>query len=176
MVGFLEGPDEIRQRIACRHGFNDDFIRERGADVAIDAFDVQVPGHIVCCREGDALLLHRMKLAEFLFMEMAGRTKSIVPLQRISHDHSRPKHGDAEQGQACEHIEPALPETHQALSDVDGIYCTRTRATLENFTRPDGAVFPPAGSTYLPVFSSSASPVPYRNAAVIVYSPGVCGA
>ena len=55
-------------------------------------------------------------------------------------------------------------------------YCTRMRATFENWMRPEGAVPPLGGSTYFSVFISFASDVPYRNAAVIEYSPGTDGA
>src|SRR5712692_10774752 len=57
-----------------------------------------------------------------------------------------------------------------------GGYCTRTLTVFENWMRPDGAPPPPGGSSYLPLFISLASPVPYKNAAVIGYSPGVEGA
>ena len=46
-------------------------------------------------------------------------------------------------------------------------YCTRTVSVFENWMRPDGAVPPPGGSSYFPLFISLASPVPYKNAAVI---------
>src|SRR2546428_1565795 len=55
-------------------------------------------------------------------------------------------------------------------------YCTRTLSVFENWMRPDGAAPPPGGASYLPLFISLASPVPYKNAAVTGYSPGVDGA
>src|SRR5262249_45146617 len=60
--------------------------------------------------------------------------------------------------------------------ELIGGYCARTLTVFENRRRPDGAPLPPGGSSYFPLFISFASAVPYINAAVIGYSPGVEGA
>ena len=89
----------FNQTEVTKEKFDGHFIRDRGADVTINAFVVLVPSDVVCGGEGDPLSIHRMELGKFFFVQMASRAKRVVLLQVVS-DHNAPtKRYRAEQGE-----------------------------------------------------------------------------
>jgi hypothetical protein len=98
MGRFLERIHKIRHGVACGQEFDDHFIRDCGADMAINAFDVLITRKVVRCGKGDPLTLHRMELGEFFFVEMAGRAERVVLLQMVSDYDTSTKRHRSEQG------------------------------------------------------------------------------
>jgi hypothetical protein len=91
MGGLLKGTHRIGHCVTRRQGLDNEFIGNRRANVAVDTLDVFVAVEVMCRCQGKALPLHRMKLAEFLLVQMAGGTEGVVLLQAVRHHHTATK-------------------------------------------------------------------------------------
>jgi len=87
--GFPVRTHKIGYGVAGSQGFDDQFIGDRGANVAVNAFDVLVTLKVVRCSQGDPLALHRMERSKFFFVQMTGSAERVVLLQVVS-DHNAP--------------------------------------------------------------------------------------
>jgi hypothetical protein len=97
--GFLERPHQIRDSVAGCQGLDDQFIGDGGADVTINAFDVLLTFEIVGGSQSNSLVLHRMELGKFFFVQMASRAERVVLFQVVRDHDAPPKRCRAEEGE-----------------------------------------------------------------------------
>src|SRR6266540_5414812 len=78
MVGVLEAPHEVPDRVPAGNGLNDQLVGERRPDVAVNALNLPLIG--MGTGEGDQLRGIGHKVLEDLLVEVAGDAEAIILL------------------------------------------------------------------------------------------------